>query len=462
MNQPNGITRRAWLASAGTGFGSLALSSMQLQADVRQPHHPAKAKAVIWLFCDGGASHLDTFDPKPALAKYDGKPLPGSFKKPMTSMGATAHTPLMASKRKFKPAGKAGIPISDWFPEISKQCADDLCVLRNTVADGLTHVQSVLQMNTCSLLPGRPHLGSWATYGLGSVSENLPGFVILTDTAGDPPGGASVWSNGFLPAAFQGTRFSNSANPILYAESPAGFSMNRQRNKVDFIKQLNQNFAAKITNRDPIDASIGAYELAFRMQSSAPEVADFSRETEATKQLYGMDRPETEKNARNCLLARRLVERGVRFIQIYLGVGSRWDAHSNLEGNHSELCNACDKPWAGLIQDLKQRGLLDSTLVIWGGEFGRTPMSESGDGRDHNPYGFSIVLAGGGVKPGFIHGETDEIGLYAVNGRSHVRDVHATILHLMGIKDEKLRFLTNGREEFPTAIGGKLIKPILA
>jgi hypothetical protein len=463
------VSRRDFLRRAGAGFGGLAFASLLAKASNptprnplagRPPHFAAKAKSVIWIFCDGGPSHIDLFDPKPALTRLNGQPLPPSFPRPQTSMGVTASNPLMASRRQFRRHGQSGLWVSDWFPEIAT-CADDLCVLRSVVADGLTHVTSILQMNTCSLLPGRPSLGAWAIYGLGTECENLPGFVVLADGTYDPPGGNSAWSNGFLPVSFQGTRFQPGANPILYAEPPAGVTLRRERGKVDFINDLNRRYAEERKERDHIDAQIASYELAFRMQTSAPEVVDLSSETEETKRLYGLNDPDTEKNARNCLLARRLVERGVRFVQIYTGVGSGWDAHNDLEGNHSQLCRESDRPIAGLLKDLKRRGLLEDTLVVWGGEFGRTPMSESGNGRDHNPYGFTMWMAGGGVKGGLTYGATDELGLYAVENNCHVRDIHATILNQLGIHHRELTFPLSGRDEIATGVGGAPIVDVL-
>lgn len=464
------VSRRDFLQSAGLGFGSLALASLLAEASEvaprnllapRSPHFTPKVRNVIWCFMDGGPSHIDLFDPKPALRRWHGQPLPDSFTRPRTAMGITAHNPLLASQRTFRRHGQSGSWVSDWYPEIA-QCMDDICVIRSCVADGLTHVAGILQMNTCGLLLGRPALGSWAIYGLGSACDNLPAFIVLADDNYDPPGGASAWGNGFLPVSYQGTRFQHGNIPILYAEPPAGVTLERERGKVDFINDLNHRYAARHQQRDPIDAQIAAYELAFRMQTSAPEVVDLRGETEATRRLYGLDRPETEKNARTCLLARRLVERGVRFVQIYMGVGSSWDAHTDLEGNHSALCLQSDRPIAALIKDLKRRGLLESTLVIWGGEFGRTPMSESGNGRDHNPYGFTMWMAGGGIKPGTTFGATDELGLYAVENPVHVRDIHATILHQLGIRHRELTYLHNGREETATGVGGRVIDDIVA
>ncbi len=426
----------------------------------RPAHFPATAKSVIWVFIDGGPSHIDLFDPKPALQKLHGKPLPDSFDRPVTAMGRTAYTPLLATKRTFKQHGQCGTWVSDWLPEIST-CVDDIAVLRGCHADGLNHVGSVCQMNTGSILGGRPCLGSWSIYGLGSVSANLPGYVVLLDYPEDPPGGSRNWSTGFMPSSFQGTRFREGKVPILDLEPPPGASRDVQRAKIDFLQELNRKHLAAGRQDSDLEARIASYELAYRMQSAAPEAVDLSRETTATQKLYGLDDKTTARMGRNCLLARRLVERGVRFVQIYSGSGSKWDAHSDVEGNHGRHCRESDKPVAGLLKDLKQRGLLDSTLVIWAGEFGRTPMSESGNGRDHNPWGFTVWLAGGGIQGGVVHGTTDEIGLYAVEDRVHVHDLHATILHCMGLDHKQVTFNHNGREERPTINGGKIVQAVL-
>jgi len=468
-------SRRDFLLRAGAGFGGLALTALLARETraaetkdlsalnplaPRPRHFPARAKSVIYCFMDGGPSHVDLFDPKPELNRLAGKPLPSSFRRPMTAMGNTAYTPLLGSQRKFKQHGQSGIWVSDWLPEIAS-CADDLAILRSCRADGQTHVASVCQMNTGSLLPGRPSLGAWALYGLGSECDNLPGFVVLADTSYDPPGGGQNWGTGFMPATYQGTRFAQGKTPILFAAPPDGVSDTRQRSKLDFIKQLNLRYCEQRKSHDHVDAQIAAYELAYRMQSSAPEVVDFSKETQETQRLYGIDRPETEANGRNCLLARRLVERGVRFVQLYMGAGSRWDAHSDLEANHSQYCKESDRPIAGLLKDLKRRGLLESTLVLWGGEFGRTPMSESGNGRDHNPFGFTMWLAGGGVKSGSTVGSTDEVGLYAVDKPAHTHDIHATILHLLGLDHKQLTFPHDGRDERLTIVAGQVIHDLI-
>ncbi len=427
----------------------------------RQPHFAPRARSVIWCFLDGGPSHIDLFDPKPQLNKLDGQPLPASFDRPMTAMGKTAFTPLLGSKRSFKQHGQSGTWVSDWYPEIARH-VDDIAILRSCVADGLNHVGSICQMNTGSILGGRPCLGAWSLYGLGSECDNLPGYVVLTDYPEEPPGGNRNWGTGFMPASFQGTKFREGPSPVLHVASDPSIDETRQRAKLNLIQRLNRSHAALRPEDDQLQARMAAYELAFRMQSAAPAAVDLSDETAETRALYGFDQKETARNARNCLLARRLVERGVRFVQLYMGSGSKWDAHSNVEGNHDRYCRESDRPIAGLLQDLKRRGLLDSTLVIWGGEFGRTPMSESGNGRDHNPYGFTIWLAGGGVRGGITYGATDEIGLYAIENKARVHDIHATILHLLGLDHEQLTFLHNGRDERLTIVSGKVIHPILA
>jgi hypothetical protein len=470
MHHDTPLSRRDFLSRAGGGLGLLALSSL-LERDgyanqsgtfvpgSPRPHHRPTATSVIWCFLDGGPSHVDLFDPKPELTKLDGKTLPGGFERPVTAMGRTAFTPLLASKRKFQRHGLSGLWVSDWYPHIAT-CVDDIAFLKGCYADGLNHVGSVCQMNTGSILGGRPCLGSWALYGLGSVGENLPGYVVLLDYPDDPPGGSRNWSTGFMPAGYQGTRFRSGKTPVLYLD-PAEVVTGQQRARLDFIQELNRRHQKGREEDSELEARIASYELAFRMQKSAPEANDLGRETEETKKLYGMDRPETERMGRCCLLARRLVERGVRFVQIYSGSGSKWDAHSDVEGNHAKNCRESDQPIAALLKDLKRRGMLESTLVIWGGEFGRTPMSESGKGRDHNPYGFTMWLAGGGVKGGVEHGATDDLGLWAVKGRTHVHDIHATILRCLGLDHLKLTYPHDGRDERLTINGGKVIESIL-
>jgi uncharacterized protein (DUF1501 family) len=465
-------SRRDFLLRAGGGFGALALVSLLNDRGAtgvelatqdgavqsRQVHFPARAKSVIFLFMDGGPSQLDTFDPKPKVNQLAGQSLPESIKRPITPMGVSNNA-LLASQRTFRPAGQSGIPVSDWLPHLAT-CADELTVIRSCWADGLNHVGSVCQMNTGSVLAGRPSLGSWVNYGLGSENQNLPAFVVLTDGDREPPGGARNWGTGFMPGAYQGTRFRNGAQPVLHLEPPVEVSAAQQRRKLALLGQLNRNHASERGGDSDLEARIASYELAYRMQAEAPLAVDLQHETEETRRLYGLDEKSTAAMGRSCLLARRLVERGVRFVQVYCGSGSRWDAHAKIEENHSQLCLASDQPIAALLKDLKRRGMLDETLVVWGGEFGRTPMSEKGDGRDHNPYGFTMWMAGARLPGGQIIGATDDMGLFAVQDRIHVHDLHATILALMGLDHMQLTYLHNGRDERATINGGELISQI--
>ena len=382
-----------------------------------------------------------------------------SLSKLITAMG-TGNNTIMPSQRVFKQLGQAGTWVSDWYPEIAKH-VDDIAVLRSCWADGLNHVGSVCQMNTGDILAGRPALGAWTNYGLGALNKNLPSFVVLLDDK-EPVGGAKNWSSGFLPASLQGTQFRQGDTPILHLKPPPGVSDAQQRSKLQFLKALNEGYGANKTDDTELDARIRSYELAYEMQSAGSEAVDLTKESDATKKLYGMDNADTEAFGRNCLLARRLVERGVRFVELYCGSGSGWDAHANIEGNHSKWCRVSDRPVAGLLADLKSRGLLDETLVVWGGEFGRTPFNEKGNGRDHNPWGFTMWFAGGGIKPGITVGSTDEIGLKAVDRRAHVHDIHATILHLLGLNHIQTTYMHNGRAERPTITDGEVIKELLS
>jgi len=442
-------SRRDFLQSAGCGFGAVALAALmgdQTQAAAAQiPQRVARAKSVIFLFMEGGPSHLDTFDYKPLLNKLAGQSLPTSFKPPITAMGET-NSPLLECKRTWKQRGQGGLWISDWFENVATH-ADDLAVIHSCASSGINHAGGVCSMNTGSVFGGRPSLGAWASYGLGSENKNLPGFVVIKDSEATVVNGVRNWGNGFMPAVYQGVEFTSDGVPIKYLDNPKGVDRKRQRDKLDLLASLNQRYGETRKDNTELDARIKGYELAYQMQAEAPEAVDLSKETEATKRLYGMDQEATAVYGRNCLLARRLVENGVRFVQLYSGAGSKWDSHKGIEVNHSRLCNAVDKPIAGLLADLKARGMLDETLVIWGGEFGRTPMSEQGDGRDHNPTGFTMWMAGGGVKGGRTYGATDDLGLYAVEDRLHVHDLHATILYLMGIDHTRLTYNHKGRPE---------------
>jgi len=462
------LQRRTFLCQAG--LGSVALTAMLaeqgLLADAadehainplapRAPHRPAQARQVIYLFMSGGPSHLETFDPKPDLQRLHGQPLPASFGPVRTRRGVDRNR-LLATQLRFKKHGQSGIDVSDLFPHLATH-VDDLCVLRACYGDSVTHPESVYLMNTGSILMGRPSLGSWATYGLGTENQNMPAFVVLPDSGGWVKGGAPAWGNGYLPAAYQGTVIRGGAAPILNLPTPTGISGQQQRRTLDLINQLNEQHLQARAADTELTARMASYELAYRMQSHATEVVDMSSESAATKRLYGLDQQHTAEFGQRCLLARRMVERGVRFVPLYCGDTNGWDGHSDIEGNHARLARQSDLPIAGLLHDLKSRGLLDTTLVIWGGEFGRTPMSEGGNGRDHNPHGFCMWLAGGGVRGGQVIGATDAVGLRAQEERVHVHDIHATILHLLGLNHRRLTFRHNGRNERLTDTSGEVI-----
>jgi len=463
-------SRRDFLRTSGGGFASLALAWLLEQSEARaeskvdsplspKPRHfSAKAERVIYLFMHGGPSHLETFDPKPDLQRLAGQPLPTSFGAVSTRRKVAAN-PLLATKRTFRKYGKSGIEVSDFLPHIAG-CVDDIAVIRSCWADSVNHPQAVYQINTGSILMGKPSLGSWVGYGLGTENQNLPAFVVLPDPAGGIKGGPPAYGAGFLPASYQGTLMRGGSSPILDLET--GRPRDRQRKTLDLIGRLNARHLADRGDDTELAARINAYELAYRMQSAAPEAVDFAGETAETRRLYGLDQSVTQDFASRCLLARRLVERGVRFVQLYSGDVNGWDAHDDVESNHARMCARTDQPVAALLVDLKRRGLLDSTLVIWGGEFGRMPMSESGKGRDHNPHGFCYWMAGAGIKGGTVLGATDAVGLRAEVDRVHVHDLHATILHLMGLDHTRLTFPHNGRDERLTDTAGKVVRAILA
>ncbi len=465
-------SRREFFGRAGGGFASIALSWLLANdraraADgvasplgPRPPHFPAKAQRVIYLFMHGGPSHLETFDPKPDLQRLAGKPLPASFGHVATRR-KVASNPLLATRRKFSRHGKSGIEVSDFLPEIGR-CADDLAVIRSCWADSVNHPQAVYQMNTGSTLMGKPSLGSWVGYGLGTENQNLPAFVVLPDPAGGIKGGPPAFGAGFLPASYQGTQMRGGPSPILDLDPGPGRSLARQRKALDLVGRLNAYHLETRGRDSELSARIDAYELAFRMQSAAPEAVDLAGEPAETRALYGLDNRVTNDFGSRCLLARRLVERGVRFVQLYSGDVNGWDAHDDVEKNHARMSAKTDRPVAALLTDLKRRGLFDSTLVIWGGEFGRMPMSESGVGRDHNPHGFCYWMAGAGIKGGAVHGATDAVGLRAEVDKVHVNDLHATILHLLGLDHTKLTFPHNGRDDRLTDVAGRVVRGILA
>jgi hypothetical protein len=465
------LNRRRFLRGAGAGLGGIALTHLLTQSasgstaserglGARESDYPAKAKRVIWLFMHGGPSHVDLFDPKPDLARYAGQPLPESIG-PFETRRKVAQNPLLGPVKPFARRGQSGIEISDFLPHMAG-LADELCVIRSCHGDSVNHPQSVYQMNTGSILMGKPSMGSWVAYGLGSENEDMPAFVVMPDPGGGLKGGPPAWGSGFLPATYQGTPMRPGANPILHLQPPQEMTPQRQRATLDVLGQLNALHLNQRGQDTQLAARMASYELAYRMQSAAPEAVDISSESAATKALYGIDDPVTREFGTRCLLARRMIERGVRFVQLYSGDTNGWDAHEDVLSNHTTHCARTDKPVAGLIRDLKQRGLLEDTLVIWGGEFGRMPMSEKGTGRDHNPYGYTTVLCGAGVKAGHVHGATDAFGLRAEQDKVHIHDLHATILHLLGMDHERLTFRHNGRDERLTDVAGHVVKGILA
>jgi hypothetical protein len=425
----------------------------------KSPHFEPRDRNVIWLFMHGGPSHVDTFDPKPELERLAGEPLPPSFG-PVSTRRNVGRNPLLQARRAFVKWGESGLPISTYFTELCRH-ADKLAVVRSCWADSVNHPQAVYQMNTGSILMGKPSLGSWTGYGLGTENQDLPAFVVMPDPSGGIKGGPPAYGSGFLPATYQGTVMRGGSAPILDLARAKGATSERQRRMLDLVGTLNRHHLVQTGPDERLESRIANYELAYRMQSEAPEAVDITRESAATRRLYGLDDSTTADFGARCLLARRLVERGVRFVQLYSGNIVGWDAHEDVEGNHSVMARRTDKPIAGLLDDLHSRGLLETTLVIWGGEFGRMPMSEQGKGRDHNPHGFTVWMAGGGIKAGVTHGATDEIGLRAAVDRVHVNDLHATILHLLGLDHENLTFLINGREERLTQNAGKVVHHIL-
>jgi len=408
----------------------------------------------------GGPSHVDTFDPKPRLAQDNGKPLP--FEKPKLERTKTGN--LLQSPWKFHKHGQSGVEISELFPHLAG-CADELCVIRSMVADNINHNGACLQMNTGEQAFSRPSMGSWLLYGLGSENQDLPGYLVISPS--QPAQGAPLWSSSFLPAAYQGTLVSDLKNPIANLGN-SRFSTKQQRDQLDLLKQLNLLHQQQREEDSRLGARIESFELAFRMQAKAPEAFDVASESPETKRLYGLDEPATEIFGKQCLMARRLAERGVRMVQVYHTQTSKrsscqlWDQHGGLKTELPNNCAATDKPIAGLLKDLKARGLLQDTLVLWGGEFGRTPTAEGTDGREHHPFGFTMWLAGGGIKGGLAYGATDEFGWHATENRVHVHDLHATMLHLMGIDHEKLTYRYSGRDFRLTDVHGKVVREILA
>ena len=466
------LTRRQMLQRCGMGLGALGLASLLGDAGLltpaaargaefasplapRFPHYPARAKRVIHFFLIGGPSHVDSFDPKPALEKYAGQPVPGGNPKTERKTGGCMPSPF-----KFAKHGKSGLEISDMFPHVA-QCADDLCVIRSMKAEVPNHEPSLMLMNCGDQQLARPSMGAWVTYGLGTENQNLPGFVAMCP-GGMPIKDSENWQSAFLPGVYQGTYVDSQHTDIdklIENIRNAGVPPAAQRKELDLLLRLNAEHQAARSSDPRLEARIQSFELAYRMQSDAADAFDVSKEPEHIRAMYG---DMGSVHARQTLIARRLLERGVRYVQLWHGAGQPWDSHANVKDEHTKLAKQIDQPIAALIKDLKQRGMLDDTLVIWGGEFGRTPVSEGGNGRDHNPYGFSVWMAGGGVKGGHVHGATDELGFKAVQDVVHVHDLHATILHLLGFDHEKFTYRYAGRDFRLTDVHGDVVRSILA
>lgn len=462
------FNRRDFLKKAGAGFGLLALADlMGAQESLavssgtssravnplspRPPHFAPKAKSILWLFMEGAPSGVDLFDPKPELTKRHGQKI-------AIDVFNGNPGPLMRSPFTFRQYGQSGAWVCDRYPNVAKH-VDEFAFIKSLYTESNDHVPALYQINTGIPRPGLPSAGAWITYGLGSESRNLPGYIVLGNSEG-VKGGPINWSAGFLPTSYQGTLFRSQGVPVLNLNRPDNVSREDQRAQLDLLKSLNEEHLRQHSQEPDLTARIQSFELAFRMQMEAGSLADFSDETSATRTLYGLDREVSRNFGTKCLMARRLIERGVRFIQVYSD--GEWDAHSDLRANHSGHCAATDQPIHGLLTDLKQRGLLDETLVIWGGEFGRMPVSQGGDGRDHNPNGFLMWMAGAGIRGGVSYGETDEIGYKAAVDRTSVNDLHATMLHLLGIDHKRLTYFHNGRSFRLTDVAGNVLTRILS
>jgi hypothetical protein len=463
------VTRRAFLGRSVGGLGTLALA--QLLADEAQatssgdplapkrPHHPAKAKAVICLFQHGGPSQMDLFDAKPELTKHHGKPHPGKLEVHFH----TQQGKLLASPYRFAKCGKSGTELSELLPQTTR-IVDDVTLVRSMTTDSVDHEAALRLIHSGKVFPGRPAWGSWVLYGLGTVRQNLPAYVVLSDPGGLPVDGPNNWSSGYLPAVFQGTPFRASGTPVAHLARPTDVSPEARRNQLDLINALNADHLRRHPRNAELQARIRHFELAAQMQTAVPEVLDLSKETEETRRLYGLDNPKSAEYGKRCLLARRLVERGVRFVQLFLS-GQPWDTHDKNASRLKDLCAMTDGPSAGLVLDLKRRGLLDSTIVLWTGEFGRLPISQGSDGRDHNRHAFSLWLAGGGFKKGYVHGKTDEFGYKSVEDVVRVYDLHATLLLALGLDHTKLTFPHEGRDDAltdPEVTKAEVVRELLA
>jgi hypothetical protein len=477
-----GRTRREFLWQAGGGFAGTSLAWLLendgffrtspasaaeageslLPLAPKAPHFAPRATRCICLFMYGGVSQVDTWDPKPELTAHNGQPIPNLDADPLFKVRNPGT--LLASRRTFARWGQSGIEVSDLYPHLARH-VDDMAVIRSMHTDSFAHGSGLLQMNTGFVRQGYPSLGSWVTYGLGTADQDLPAYVVMLDQRGGPIGGAPNWGAGFMPAAYQGTRFRTTGDPLIDLTPPGGVSSAQQRNQLDLLARLGELQPGRLAREEEFAARLATYELAFRMQSHAPEAVDLERETAETLTLYGIDQERTNEFGRRCLMARRLVERGVRFVQVYSGGGhndENWDAHGNVNSNHELHCGETDQPIAALLTDLKRRGLLDETLVIWTGEFGRTPTGQNNIGRDHNPRGFTAWLAGGGIKGGQAYGATDEFGFAARDNKVHVHDLHATVLHLMGMDHTRLTYFHGGREMRLADVEGRVVHELIA
>ncbi|REJ89047.1 MAG: DUF1501 domain-containing protein [Planctomycetota bacterium] len=466
---PRPLNRRQLLRQTGSGFGAAALSALLADGSLaapgkapfalKEPHHEPRAKHVIFLYMDGGPSQVDTFDPKPALQAENGEPFkmeiqPTQFDNIGNSLG---------SPWQFRPGGECGLPVSDLFPHV-RECADELCVIRSMTSEFPEHTNANYFLHTGHGLQGRPSMGAWCAYGLGSECQNLPGYIVLNGGL-IPPGGLECFGSGFLPATYQGSVFKKGATPVADVTrlEPTDAA---QLRKLELMRRLDESVIERAGKQDALESAIANYELAFRMQTAVPDLMDIAQETPATQQMYGLNHewPGTQTFGHACLVARRLVERGVRFIQLTCpgGNGDRWDQHSGLRDGHEKNARSVDQPIAALISDLKARGLLDETLIIWAGEFGRTPFAQGTDGRDHNPFGYTVWMAGGGVKGGLAYGATDEYGYHAIENKLEMHDLHATMLHLLGIDHERLTVRFSGRDMRLTDVFGHVVTDIIA
>ena len=468
------INRRRLLQTAGGGIGGWALRNLINEDHAlvasensgsltsRTPHFSASAKSVIFIFAYGGPSQVDMFDYKPALTKWHGKSIP-VFEKD-DAFNITTKDTAMMSPYSFSQHGESGLYFSELLPEIAN-CADDICLMNSLHCESNNHAPALFQMNTGFILAGRPSMGSWASYGLGSENSSLPSFVVMWDHRGGPIGGAQNWTSGFLPAAYQGTPLRSVGQPIVDLHPSQSLKPGQQELRLRMLRRLNERFVDKNPLEQELAARIESYELAYKMQFAAPEVVDLTQETSETKDLYGLNRPISSYFGKQCLLARRMVEKGVRFVQIYSGGADQqlsWDAHSGLRNNLEQHCPEVDRPIAGLLKDLKRRGLLEETLVIFGGEFGRMPTNQGTLGRDHNPRGFTMMLAGGGVKGGMTYGATDEFGYAAEKDPVSINDFHATCLHLLGMDHEQLTFHHRSRDMRLTDVSGTVVHDVIS